>query len=225
MSQSSFPATTENTEGVTPRSPVAKHRGRWVLWLLLACVAAALSLLRWGGDLLIVCRSLPSHADAAVVLQGSVAGEMARVPGAVQLLQEGVTGQVLLSVPKQSYWGESVPDAARTYIGRKYGGAISDRVVFCETGPEVDSTRQEAEALAACIRERGWRSVIVVTSSYHTRRAGHIWRSVFKSVRPPTQIFVYGVNDPEFQPRGWWRKRLWAKTWFYEVTKLVMEAL
>ena len=191
--------------------------------LLLLCAVGVLGLLRWGGYVLVSSDSLPPHADVAIVLQGSVLGEIARVAGAAQLLRQGTVAQALLSVPKQSYWGESVPDAARAYIERNYGSAIGDRVIFCETGPDVDSTEQEAEALRGCIQKEGWRKVVVVTSNYHTRRAGRIWRSVLKNAEPAIQLWVYGVDDPEFQPRGWWRKRLWAKTWFYEFTKLVAE--
>jgi uncharacterized SAM-binding protein YcdF (DUF218 family) len=201
-----------------------RPRRRWILRLLLLLLFGALGLLRWGGYLPVASDPLPPRADAAVVLQGSVLGEIARVAGAAQLLRDGVDGQALLSVPKLSYWGESVPDAARAYIERRYGSAISNQVVFCETGPEVDSTQQEAEALRACIHEHGWREIVVVTSDYHTRRAGRIWRSVLKGMQPPVKMSVYGVDDPEFQARGWWHKRLWAKTWFYEVTKLIAEA-
>jgi uncharacterized SAM-binding protein YcdF (DUF218 family) len=204
---------------------VVKSRRRSILWLLLLCVLGVLSLLRWGGDLLVTCDPLPPHADAAIVLQGSIAGQIARVAGAAQLLRQGIAAQAVLSVPKESYWGQSVPDAARAYIERNYGSAISNGFVFCETGPEVNSTRQEAEALRGCIRDHGWRRIVVVTSNYHTRRAGRIWRPVLKNAQAPIEMSVYGVEDPEFQARGWWRKRLWAKTWFYETTKLVAEAL
>jgi len=38
---------------------------------------------------------------------------------------------------------------------------------------------------------------------------------------PSLKIWVRGVADPEFQPNGWWRQRLWAKTWLMEFAKLV----
>jgi uncharacterized SAM-binding protein YcdF (DUF218 family) len=195
----------------------------WLFWFLIALLAVLLATLRWGGYLLVASNSLPDHAQGAVVLQGSVLGEMARVAGAVRLLRQGTVSQVLLSVPEESYWGQSVPDAARSYLEKNYGSEIAGRFVFCETGPDVDSTEQEAEALIACIRQRGWQSIVVVTSNYHTRRAGWIWRKLTRSVQPPMNLSMEGVPDPEFQPQGWWRKRLYAKTWFYEFTKLVSE--
>jgi hypothetical protein len=33
------------------------------------------------------------------------------------------------------------------------------------------------------------------------------------------------VPDPEFQARGWWRTRLYAKTWFMESLKLIWARL
>jgi uncharacterized SAM-binding protein YcdF (DUF218 family) len=198
---------------------------RWLLWLLIALLAVLLPLLRWGGYLLVASNSLPAHAQGAVVLQGSVLGEISRVAGAIGLLRQGTVSQVLLSVPRESYWGQSVPDAARGYLEKNYGSEIASRFVFCETGPEVDSTQQEAEALIACVHQRGWTSIVVVTSNYHTRRAGWIWRKMLRDTQPPVNLAVDGVPDPEFQPQDWWRRRLYAKTWFYEFTKLVSERL
>lgn len=214
---------TDTLEPSGTRELGARRLSRWALWLLIALLAILLPLLRWGGYLLVASNSLPAHAQGAVVLQGSILGEMARVAGAALLLREGTVDQVLLSVPQESYWGQSVPDAARGYLDKHYGSEIADRFVFCETGPDVDSTQQEAEALIACIRQRGWRSIVVVTSNYHTRRAGWIWRKALRSVQPPVSLGIDGVPDPEFQPQGWWRNRLYAKTWFYEFTKLLSE--
>ena len=202
----------------------ARQLRRWVLWLSIALLATLLTL-RWGGDLLVASNSLPAHADTAVVLQGSILGEMARVAGAVTLLREGVVNQVLLSVPHKGYWDQSIPKAARNYLEKNYGNEIAGRFVYCETAPDVDSTQQEADVLIACIQQRGWRSIVLVTSNYHTRRAGWIWRSLLRRARPPVSLGIDGVPDPEFRPQGWWRKRLYAKTWFYEFTKLVYERL
>lgn len=195
----------------------------WAFWFLVAVLAGLLPLLRWGGYLLVAGNSVPVHAQGAVVLQGSVVGEIARVAGAVRLVRQGTVSQVLLSVPREGYWGQSVPDAARGYLERNYGSEIADRFVFCETGPDVDSTQQEAEALIRCIHQRGWTSIVVVTSNYHTRRADWIWRNLLRGTQPPVSLGMDGVPDPEFQPQDWWRNRLYAKTWFYEFIKLVSE--
>ena len=146
---------------------------------------------------------------------------MTRVDGAARLLQQGVAARMLLSVPKQSYWDESVVPMAQRYLENHYGKDVASRADFCETDPGVNSTAQEALALSRCIREHGWQSVVVVTSNYHTRRAGVIWRAMLRKDGSSLQLRIFGVDDPEFQPNAWWSKRLYAKTWVTEFSKLV----
>jgi len=206
----------------TKRTSTLRH---WIFWQVVAVLVVMLSLLRWGGYLLIASDLLPARVDAAVVLQGSISGEMARVAGAMQLAEQGIAGRVLLSVPKESYWGQSIPPAARSFIEKNYGSELASRVDFCETGPDVNSTEEEARELSHCIEEHGWQTVAVVTSNYHTRRAGNIWRKMLRKQNPSVHLWMHGIPDPEFQPRGWWHERLSAKTWFMEFVKLVWSRL
>jgi len=164
--------------------------------------------------------ALPPRVDGAVVLQGSIPGENVRVRGAIELLQRGQVSAVMLSLPRESYWGEPIAPVALRYIERKYGNEFASHIVFCETPPQVNSTRQEAEAVIPCIHDQHWKDFVVVTSDYHTRRAGMIWRSVAGARNPGSKVYLHGVEDPEFQ-QSWWRSRLTAKTWFMEFTKLV----
>ena len=197
------------------RSKRATHLAvRWVVLCL------ALLFLFYSGKLLVKEDNLPPHADGAIVLQGSIAGENVRVLGAIELLQRGQVSRVMLSLPRESYWGESIAPVALRYIEKKYGKEFSSHIVFCETPPEVNSTRQEAEAVSPCVGDQHWKDFIVVTSNYHTRRAGMIWRSVTRVRNPGTRVYTHAVEDPEFQ-QAWWRSRLSAKTWFMEFTKLL----
>ena len=200
---------------------------RALKWLLAAGVAVAFCLLFTGDRLLIATHPPPGRVDAAIVLQGSIAAEKARIAGAIDLLQHGVADRALLSVPKESYWGQSIPPIARSYLERDFGHDLSARVEFCETDASVDSTREEAQSVSSCIRDHHWQSIVIVTSNYHTRRAGMIWRKMANKMGksdPKTRIFVLGVTDPEFQ-QPWWHHRQSAKVWLMETTKLVWTAL
>jgi uncharacterized SAM-binding protein YcdF (DUF218 family) len=201
----------------------ARPQFRVLRWLLAAAIFVALCLLRWGGDLLIASDPAPQHVDAAVVLQGSIAAEKVRIAGAANLLQQGIADRVLLSLPKESYWGQSIPPVARAYLERTYGNDLAARVDFCETGEDVNSTVQEAQVLLPCIQQHHWHSVVIVTSNYHTRRAGKLWRRV---TEPDENIHIWieGVADPEFR-QPWWRHRQSAKTWVTESMKLVWTIL
>jgi len=200
----------------TPR----KLRSRWLIWTLLVAQAFVFWLLQWGGHLLVSEDPLPDHADGAVVLQGSFLGERARLAGAVRLLQQGAVDRILLSVPRESYWGQTISPTVESFIVNSYGQEVANHVDFCESGADVDSTEGEAKTLAACVHARDLRSVVLVTSDFHTRRAGIIWRETIRQQHVDVQLSVQGVTDPEFHSAGWWRERRSAKTWLIEVTKL-----
>lgn len=204
--------------------PPARPFLRFLRWLFTACGLLVLGLVGWGDKLLIAPDSLPARVDAAVVLQGSMVAERARLAGAMALLKQGLAGRVLLSLPQESYWGQSMPPVARAYLQRTYGDDLAARVDFCETGAEVNSTAQEAEAGMGCVQEHGWRAVAVVTSDYHTRRARMLWRRALKRHDPGVQLWVEGVADSEFQT-PWWRRRQSAKIWLAESVKLVWTIL
>jgi uncharacterized SAM-binding protein YcdF (DUF218 family) len=193
--------------------------------LLLVSIFAVLLIvcfLRWGGYLLIAGGSVPEHVDAAVVLQGSIASENMRTAAAMALMQQGSANRIVISVPRESYWGEEVPAIARPYLEKKYGAELAARVDFCNTEPDVTSAQQEAQALSRCIEERGWKSIALVTSNYQSRRVRMIWRKTLSDDDSSIYVSVEGVPDPDYQPRGWWRQRTYAETWLRESAKLTL---
>jgi uncharacterized SAM-binding protein YcdF (DUF218 family) len=191
------------------------------MWTTIFLAIAATALFRWGGYLLISDEPLASHLDGAVVLQGSILGEKARIAGAVLLVQRGITDKILVSVPRESYWGQRMAPIAYAYNEKLYGQEIAKRFVFCETNDEVDSTEDESRILFDCIQAHGWHSIAVVTSDYHTRRAGIIWRRMLREKHSSLQLWVHAVPDPEFHASAWWRDRRSAKYWLLECAKLL----
>ena len=196
-----------------------------LLWLVLIFALLMVCFLRWAGYLVVAGDSVPEHVDAAVVLQGSIASENARTAAAMALLQRGAANRVAISVPKESYWGEDIPQIARPYLEKKYGAELASRVDFCNTEPDLTSARQEAQALSTCFQAHGWRSVALVTSNYMSRRVGMIWRRTVSNGDWSVDVFVAGVPDRAYQPRGWWRQRLYAETWLRESAKLAWAVL
>lgn len=154
------------------------------------------------------------------MLAGSPESVAARFNTAQSLLMQGRVDYVMVSVGKVWLWGKWFPQLVEDYIEGSYEPRIASRDILCEMN--TDSTQEEALALRACLRERGWRSVLVVTSDYHTRRARRIWRKLYDA---PYTISVYGVKDGELDTEGWWRSRHYAKTWLLETSKLVWSYL
>lgn len=190
---------------------------RLILWLLGSLILVVLCLALFGSKVLIAADPPPNHVNAVVVLQGSIEAEKARIAGAVRLLQSGESDRILVSIPRESYWGQSILPIASAFIEKNYGSDVASKTDFCETGQGVDSTRQEAEAVNGCIEQRHWNAVVIVTSEYHTRRAGFLWRRVVR--QSATKVWIEAVADPDFQ-RQWWRNRRSAKIFCMELSKL-----
>jgi uncharacterized SAM-binding protein YcdF (DUF218 family) len=83
----------------------------------------------------------------------------------------------------------------------------------------ADSTLEEAEALAGLAAEKKWRSVIVVTSNYHTRRARYIFRHIFPGT---VSVAVASAHDGDFDPAHWYEKRKSIKRLILEFGGMVM---
>jgi uncharacterized SAM-binding protein YcdF (DUF218 family) len=126
--------------------------------VLLAVLAALLVLAAVGGWLLVrPINEAPASADVVLVLAG---GSSERETTAARLAREGAAPVLLFS------------DGGRadSWSARLCRQRFDVRVLCLH--PEVDSTRGEAGAFAELAGREGWRSVTVVTSSYHRRRAG-----------------------------------------------------
>ncbi len=81
-------------------------------------------------------------------------------------------------------------------------GVPRDKIVrFSHDG---DSTLEEAQSLVRIVKERKWRSVIVVTSNFHTRRVRYIFQHVFPQ---GMDVRVASARDGDFDPEHWWEKR------------------
>jgi len=203
--------------------PSEKSYGKlWLVGILAVLIAC---FLHWGGFLPVAADSVPQHVDAVVVLQGSIASENARTAGAMALLERGAANRVAISVPRESYWGEEIPPIARPYLEKKYGAELAGRVDFCSTEPDVTSAQQEAQALSPCIQEHGWESIALLTSNYQSRRVGMVWRKTLPAADRSVRVSVESVSESDYQPRGWWRKRLYAETWLRESAKLAWASL
>jgi uncharacterized SAM-binding protein YcdF (DUF218 family) len=82
-----------------------------------------------------------------------------------------------------------------------------------------DNTREEALALRTLVTEKGWHSVIVVTSNYHTRRARYIFQRVFPE---SVTVRVASARDGEFDPEHWWENRKSLKEFVRELAAIVV---
>jgi uncharacterized SAM-binding protein YcdF (DUF218 family) len=108
----------------------------------------------------------PRRADAVVVLSG---GRNFRLEKGLELVRRGVSDTLVISDGRAEGWIRANRLCAN--------GANGFRVLCFK--PDPYSTQGEAEAIARLGRERGWRSVAVVTSTFHVFRARMLFERCF----------------------------------------------
>ena len=153
------------------------------------------------------------RSDAIVVLEGG-AGDARYLKG-LDLLRSGY-GQVLFLDARTDVrkYGHTPAEWAAAYI-KESAGEFGDRVRVCPTSE--NGTKFEMKYVAMCLDSVGAKSVLIVTSDYHSRRA----LSTAQVVRPQYQWTVAASHyEPEFNWK-WWREREWAKTFAFEWERLI----
>jgi uncharacterized SAM-binding protein YcdF (DUF218 family) len=84
---------------------------------------------------------------------------------------------------------------------------------------DASNTREESVAIARLASQRHWKSLIIVTSNYHTRRARYIFQRVFP---PGVEISVASARDGDFDPELWWEKRKSTKEFLGELIGMLV---
>ncbi|SDP52641.1 Uncharacterized SAM-binding protein YcdF, DUF218 family [Arthrobacter sp. ok909] len=133
--------------------------------VLAFAVGGFLLLLLVAAQMFVNVDPLSLHRTDAVIMLGGAASE--RLPVARQF-QEQFHIPVLV-ISHTDTVGNRVADEACN------AAAFPNADVICFRPPDLD-TRGEAEAISRLIEANGWRSVTVVTSSYHVTRAGRLIR-------------------------------------------------
>jgi len=173
------------------------------LFVAAILVILAIVLVRHAGSFLVV--NHPEHADVIVVLGGG--NNDLRYWNGVRLMQEGYAPRLILDVfDKGETFGNRDLDLARDFVNRTTPG----KSTVCPL--DDNSTYEEARYLGGCLREMDVKTVLVVTSNYHTRRA----LSILQKRLPQYRFSTYAAPDPYFFGERWWRTREWAKTTYGE---------
>lgn len=182
-----------------------------------ALVAAVVLLLvwpfaAWAAALALVETAGLARADALVVLSGSAA-YVERTRRAAELYREGRAPRVVLTDDKQrGGWSEArqtnpfFVERAREELLRAGVPAESVEVL----PGAVAGTHDEAVAARAYAARRNLRSLLFVTSAYHTRRALWTLRQVFRG--SGVEVGVEGVapGGQTPTPPTWW---LYGRGW------------
>ncbi|WP_297202922.1 YdcF family protein [Thermanaeromonas sp.] len=157
---------------------VATSRPLWLPWVA-----------RWlaTGDKVL------EQTDVIIVLSGEQ-GE--RVETAVKLYKQGFAPRLLMTGGPVEW---NVP-AAEIMAWQAESLGVPPQDIVLER--RASSTYENAVYTLEILKEKGWRSAIVVTSPYHLRRTRFIFEKVFAGSN--IRLSFYGAEDAWLVPEEWW---------------------
>jgi hypothetical protein len=197
-------------EFITQNGELVRPGARKSLWILALSVLAGLSLglAAKAGSFLIV--DAPRRSDAILVL----AGETDRRPQrALELLSQGYGRRVVLDVPTNA----KLYEFTQIELAQKYIEDLPQPAPVSICPITGLSTKDESREAEKCLQREGAKSVLIVTSDFHTRRALGVFRREF----PEREYSVAAARNDEGFGSRWWTHRQWAKTFVDEWLRLI----
>lgn len=154
-----------------------------------------------GIALLYIVADSPTPADAIVILGGGI--EL-RSLKAAELYHAGFANRILVLQPEQTELdtlGLVFDQAELTIELLKLKSVPESAIVRVE--PEVTSTIEEAEALAAWAKANNARSLLTTTDIFHTRRARWILNRKLKEAG--VEVKMIAVPQKKYDADNWWQ--------------------
>lgn len=144
-----------------------------------------------------------AKVDAIAVLSG---GLPVRALEAARLYRQGYAPEVWLThtaEPGESLKALGIPfEGEEVYSARVliHEGVPADAIHVLETS--IVNTADEMRVISQALQQEKDRSVILVTSKPHTRRARLLWR---KLAPGECRAIVRPASEDPFDPHHWWR--------------------
>ena len=157
----------------------------------------------------------PEKADIAVVLAGDYYGH--RLEKAAELVRAGYVPAALVSGPP--YYGTHECDIAIAFVVQKgYPGQW-----FIPFPNSALSTADEAREILSELERRKVHRFLLVTSDYHSARAGRVFRRAAQG--SGIEMRIVAAPDEFFRIASWWRSREGQKTVFFEWSKTIATSI
>jgi uncharacterized SAM-binding protein YcdF (DUF218 family) len=156
------------------------------------------------------------HAEKSdvIVVLGGDRNEI-RYNRAVELLRAGYGERLLLDADLDwEFFGRTEVEYASEFLEHAPED-IRAKVQVCPY--DADSTFEEVESVTQCLKRLRVHSALLVTSTYHTRRA----LSTFRKREPDYRWSATGAPDPYAWSLHWWQHREWAKTHVGEWERMI----
>jgi uncharacterized SAM-binding protein YcdF (DUF218 family) len=144
-------------------------------------------------------------ADAIIVLGGDWSGE--RVEQGVALYKQGFARYIIMTGGKV-YRTLTNAQLMREHAREK---GVPGRAIILED--KTMSTKEDARFSLPILNKHNIKSIILVTSPYHTRRAGMVFK---RNLEPRgIKVMVCPAREGSYNPQRWWTR--------HEDTELVVK--
>jgi uncharacterized SAM-binding protein YcdF (DUF218 family) len=217
-----------------PIEPESSKPGRasWIKWLIILIFISYLlvsylhvPILTAVGKYLVLSQP-PQKSDIIVCLAGE---NVERGLAAADALNQGLAPRIF--VPR-----EELPDGYEILRQRGVpypetidlmgmilkGLGVPQSAILRGERP-AGSTREEAEIVSDLIRKKNYRSILLVTSPTHSRRAYMTFKKAIGEKE--CRLLVIPSKYSSFNPENWWLNRRYAKEVVLEYQKLIYYAV
>ncbi len=153
----------------------------------------------------------PLHADAIVMLMGSIADRVLQVS---DLYTSGYASEVILVETMSAQKQNILVERGISILSNtdQSGNALlslnipADSIIVLQGG--ALSTSSEALIIRDYIKDHPQMdTLLLVTSADHARRASMIFDIVMEDFEPEIQIFSVPSSYTKFQPDAWWKEK------------------
>jgi hypothetical protein len=190
---------------------------------LVALPGARTTVLTAAGRALVIDDPIESADIIVVTIDAGAAGLLE----AADLVHSGIATRAAL-------FGEAPDSADREFQQRlpayENANAVAARqlrslgVESVESIPvAVTGTTDEGQAFAEWCQRRGFRSVVVVSASDHSRRVRRVLHRSMKG--QPTKIMVRSARFSPFKVEQWWQTRAGTRSEVVELEKLLLDVV
>lgn len=153
------------------------------------------------------CEDPLAKSDIILVLDGGEGGN--RFAAGLDLLRQGYAPSLVMS---QTIYGDRTYQQVEAMAGKE-----SEKIYWMPS--DAVSTRGEAIEARQVLKKLKCRSILVVTSSYHTRRAKKIYT---RELEPEgIQVRVVPAPVPGFDRKSWWKSQAGRAVVLFEAAKIL----
>lgn len=156
----------------------------------------------------------PAPADAIVLLLG---GESNRPERAAELFREGIAPVILLG--DSGRFGKSQRSETGETVRILIAEGVPAEAIRVLPPPVVTSTFMEARAVRNYAVEHSLKRIVVVTTTFHTRRARWIFRRTLKGL--PIDVRAAAARHPQFDESDWFHTDEGLVTYLDESIKTI----